>query len=54
MATHVRNKVNYRLSFLYPQNKFLDISLRRLLHNAMVQPFFDYTCNAWYPNLNKA
>ena len=19
----------------------------------MAQPFFDYACNAWYPNLNK-
>ena len=42
-----------RLRFLYRQNKFLDIPLRRLLCNAMIQPFFDYACNAWYPNLNK-
>ena len=59
MATHVINKVNSRLRFLYRQNKFLDIPIRRLLCNAMVQPFFDYArnyyaCNyAWYPNLNK-
>ena len=53
MAIHVINKVNSRLRFLYRQNKFLDISLRRLLCNAMIQPFFDYACNAWYPNLNK-
>ena len=53
MATHVINKVNSRLRFLYRQNKFLDISLRRLLCNAMIQPFFDYACNAWYPNLKK-
>ena len=53
MATHVINKVNSRLRFLYRQNKFLDIPLRRLLCNAMVQPFFDYACNSWYPNLNK-
>ena len=53
MATHVINKVNYRLRFLYRQNKFLDIPLCRLLCNAMIQPFFDYACNAWYPNLNK-
>ena len=53
MATHVINKVNSRLRFLYRQNKFLDIPLRRLLCNAMIQPFFDYACNAWYPNLNK-
>ena len=54
MATHVINKLNSRLRFLYRQNKFLDIPLRRLLCNAMIQPFFfDYACNAWYPNLNK-
>ena len=53
MAIHVINKVNSRLKFLYRQNKYLDIPLRRLLCNAMIQPFFDYACNAWYPNLNK-
>ena len=47
------NKVNSRLRFLYRQNKFLDIPLCRLLCNAMIQPFFVYACNAWYPNLNK-
>ena len=53
MATHVINKVNSRLNFLRMQNKFLGIPLSRLLFNAMIQPFFDYVCNAWYPNLNK-
>ena len=53
MATHVINKVNSRLRFLYRQNKFLDIPLHRLLCNALIQPFFDYACNAWYPNLHK-
>ena len=53
MALHVINKINSRLKFLYRQNKFLNTSLRRLLCNAMIQPFFDYACNAWYPNLNK-
>ena len=53
MATHVKNKVNSRLRFLYRQNKFLDITLRRFLCKAMIQPFFDYACNTWCPNLNK-
>ena len=53
MATHVINKVNSRLRFLYRQNKFLDIPPRRLLCNAMIQLFFDYSCNAWYPILIK-
>ena len=46
MATHVINKVNSRLRFLYQQKKFLDISLRRLLCNTMMQSFLDYACNA--------
>ena len=53
LALHVINKVNSRLKFLYRQNKCLSIPLRRLLCNAMIQSFFDYACNAWYPNLNK-
>ena len=53
LVTLVINKVNSRLRFLFRQNKFLDIPLRRLLCDAMIQPFFDYAYNAWYPNLNK-
>ena len=53
MAIHVINKIYSRLRFLYRQNRFLNFPLRRLLCNAMIQPFFDYACNAWYPNINK-
>ena len=53
MAIHVINKINSTLRFLYRQNKFLNFPLHRLLCNAMIQPFFDYACNAWYPNINK-
>ena len=53
MTIHVINKINYRLRFLYHQNRFLNFPLRRSLCNAMIQPFFDYACNAWYPNINK-
>ena len=53
MVTHVVNKVNFRLRFLYRQNKLLDIPVHRLVGNAMMQPFFDYACNVWYLNLNK-
>ena len=42
MATHVRNEVNSRLRFLYQENKFLDILLRRLICNAM-DPMFKTT-----------
>ena len=53
MAIHVINKINFRLRFLYRQNRYLSFPLCRLLCNAMIQPFFDYACNAWYPNINK-
>ena len=53
MALYVINKINNRLKFLYRQEKFLNKSLRRLLCNAMIQPFFDYACTAWYPSLNQ-
>ena len=53
MASHVINKVNSRLKFLCRENKFLNIPLCRLLCNPMIQPFFGYACNAWYPNLSK-
>ena len=53
MALYAINKINNRLKFLYRQEKFLNKSLRRLLCNAMIQPFFDYACTAWYPSLNQ-
>ena len=53
MAIHVMNKINSRLRFLYCQNRFLNLHLRRLLCNAITQPFCGYACNAWYPNINK-
>ena len=53
MAARVISKINSRLRFLYRQNKFLNIPVRRSLCNAMIQTFFDYACNAYYPNLNK-
>ena len=51
MGTRVINKVNS--TFFYRQNKFFGIPLRRLLCNGLIQPFFDYACNAWYDNLKK-
>ena len=53
MALHILNTINSRLRFLYRQNRFLNKPLRRLLCNAMIQPFFDYACPAWYPSLRK-
>ena len=47
MVTHPRLTIYYR------KNKSLDNYARRLLCNAMIQPFFNYACNAWYPKCNK-
>ena len=52
MALHVINKVYARLKFLYRQRKFLTNPLRRILCNAMIQPFSDYASSVWYPNIN--
>ena len=53
MVLYVINKINSRLRFLYRQNRFLNKPLRRLLCNAMIQPFFDYACSAGDPSLRK-
>ena len=53
MATKVLKLVNNRLKFLYRKQKFLTLSLRRLLCNALIQLHYDYACSAWYPSLNK-
>ena len=51
MALRVIEKINSRLKFLYRKNRFLDVPLYRLLCKALIQPHFDYSCTAWYPNL---
>ena len=53
MALTVIEKINSRLKFLYQKNRFLDVPLHRLLCKALIQPHFDYSCTAWYPNLSK-
>ena len=47
------NKINDKLKFLYRKNIFLSPEPRRILCNALIQPYFDYACLAWYPNLTK-
>ena len=51
MALSVINKINNSLKFIYQKNRFL--TLRRLLCNTQIQPYFHYICSAWYPNLTK-
>ena len=45
------NKINLRLWFLYRKNNVLTPPLCRLLCNALFQPYLDYACFMWYPNL---
>ena len=47
------HKKTSKLKFLYRKNRFLSQDLKRLLCNVLIQPHFDYTFAAWYPNLNK-
>ena len=53
MVLRLIEKINPRLKFLYQKNRFLDVPLRRLLCNALIQSHFDYACTVWYPNLTK-
>ena len=53
MALRVIEKINSRLKVLDRKNRFLDVPLRRLLCNALIQSHFDYACAAWYPHLTK-
>ena len=54
MALSVINKINNSLKFVYWKNRFLTLTLRRLLCSLLIQPHFDYACSAWYPNLNES
>ena len=52
VALKVINKINSRLKS--PQRKKkLTPALRRLLCNALIQPYFDYSSSAWYHNLTQ-
>ena len=53
MALNIIDKINLRLKFLHRQNGFLTPPLFRLLCSTLIQPLFDYTCAAWFPNLSK-
>ena len=35
------------------KRNFTDFSLRRLVENSLIQPQFEYACNAWFPVINK-
>ena len=48
MAMKSLRKINTKLQFLCRQNEFLNLKLRRLLHNSLILPHFDYACISWY------
>ena len=61
MATGVQNapsmtviikKVNAKLKFLYRKIAFFGTNERKLLCSALVNPHFEYACNAWYRSVN--
>ena len=52
MALKFINKINGKSKFIYRKNSFLTPELRRMQCNALIQPYFDYSCSAWYCNLN--
>ena len=54
MALKVFTKINGKLRFLYRQGKYLNPRLRRMLCNTLIQPHFDFACNACYPNLTNS
>ena len=53
MALKVINNINGRLKFPYRKNRYLTPYIKRLLCNALIQPYFEYACSAWHPNLNQ-
>ena len=53
MALRTIKEINQKLKTLYRKNWFLTLELWQLLCNAIIQPHFDYTCSAWYPNLTQ-
>ena len=53
MVLNVIDKLNSRLKFLHRQNCFSTPPLRKLLCNALTQPFFVYAFIAWFPILSK-
>jgi len=54
MATKILQKINARLRFLNRNRRVLNQALRRILCNALIQPHFDYACQAWFPNLTQS
>ena len=53
MALKILNKINDKLKFLYRKDRVLNPELWRMLCDVLIQPYFDYACPAWYPDLTE-
>ena len=53
MALRVIEKINSAEVSLLKKSVFLDVPLRRVLFNPLIQPHFDYACIVWHQNLTK-
>jgi len=53
IVNSIIKKVNSRLNFLYRQRQFLDMNLKKMLCNALIQCHFDYSSSSWYSGLSK-
>ena len=52
MGNSVIKKVNAILKFLYGNSAFFGTNGRKWLCSALVNPHFEYACNAWYRSVN--
>ena len=52
-VTELINKCAGRISFLYRNSSLLDFNCRRIMCNALVQPYLDYCCSSWYSSLTE-
>ena len=52
MGNSVIKKINAKLKFLYRKSAFFGTNERKLLCSALVNPHFEYACNAWYRSVN--
>ena len=52
MWNSVIKNVNAKLKFLYRKSAFLGTNETNLLCSALVNPHFEYACNAWYRSVN--
>ena len=53
MTSKVQKNLNPKLNLLYRQSTYQTVAFRKLLCNALIQPYFYYGCSSWFPLLKK-